>query len=84
MRGGWGRTVSAGRARAGAHTEKQQSIERVYRVPLLSEKDGFLTIREQTSFDLDKVRVLTPRSSPFSAANFVDALRRKCGIAALG
>ena len=47
--------VLSSRARAGAHTEKQQSIERVYRVPLLSEKDGFLIIREQTSFDLDKV-----------------------------
>ena len=35
--------------------EKQQEIERVYRVPLLPGKDGFLTIREQTSFDLDKV-----------------------------
>ncbi|RDX50268.1 hypothetical protein OH76DRAFT_1349222 [Lentinus brumalis] len=34
--------------------EKQQHIERVYRIPLHSEKDGFLTIREQTSFDLDK------------------------------
>ena len=41
-------------ARAG-NAEKQQEIERVYRVPLQPEKDGFLTIREQTSFDLDKV-----------------------------
>ncbi|EJF59360.1 hypothetical protein DICSQDRAFT_148570 [Dichomitus squalens LYAD-421 SS1] len=46
--------VLSSRARAGPHTEKQQSIERVYRVPLQPEKDGFLTIREQTSFDLDK------------------------------
>ena len=47
--------VLSSRARAGAHVEKQQSIERVFRVPLQTEKDGFLTIREQTSFDLDKV-----------------------------
>nr|VWO95929.1 Secreted protein 1 [Ganoderma boninense] len=46
--------VLSSRARTGAHAEKQQSIERVYRVPLQAEKDGFLTIREQTSFDLDK------------------------------
>ncbi|KAI0700024.1 putative methyltransferase-domain-containing protein [Cerioporus squamosus] len=41
------------RARAG-NLEKQQQIERVYRVPLQPNSDGFLTIREQTSFDLDK------------------------------
>ncbi|RPD52647.1 hypothetical protein L226DRAFT_460788 [Lentinus tigrinus ALCF2SS1-7] len=41
------------RARPG-NLEKQQQIERVYRVPLQPERDGFLTIREQTSFDLDK------------------------------
>ncbi|PIL25291.1 hypothetical protein GSI_13180 [Ganoderma sinense ZZ0214-1] len=46
--------VVSSRARAGPHAEKQQSIERVYRVPLQAEKDGFLTVREQTSFDLDK------------------------------
>lgn len=44
---------------------KQQEIERVYRVPLQSDRDGFLTVREQTSFDLDKVsrawRVLSDR-----------------------
>ena len=50
--------VLSSRARAGAHVEKQQSIERVFRVPLQTEKDGFLTIREQTSFDLDKVCIL--------------------------
>lgn len=49
------------RARPG-NAEKQQEIERVYRVPLQSEKDGFLTIREQTSFDLDKV--CRSRTSP--------------------
>ncbi|KAI0741358.1 putative methyltransferase-domain-containing protein [Daedaleopsis nitida] len=36
------------------YAEKQQAIERVYRVPLGSGKDGFLRVREQTSFDLDK------------------------------
>ena len=55
------------RARTGAHGEKQQSIERVYRIPLLVGKDGFLTIREQTSFDLDKVWILwlCARRSPW-------------------
>ncbi|KAH9921687.1 putative methyltransferase-domain-containing protein [Epithele typhae] len=42
-----------GRARPG-QAEKQQEIERVYRVPLGPDKDGFLKIREQTSYDLDK------------------------------
>lgn len=36
--------------------EKQQQIERVYRVPLQPERDGFLKIREQTSFDLSTLR----------------------------
>ena len=42
-------------SRARGAVEKQQEIERVYRVPLLPGRDGFLKIREQTSFDLDKV-----------------------------
>ncbi|KAI0640729.1 putative methyltransferase-domain-containing protein [Trametes meyenii] len=42
------------RARAGNTAEKQEQIERVYRIPLQSGENGFLTVREQTSFDLDK------------------------------
>ncbi|KAI0766645.1 putative methyltransferase-domain-containing protein [Trametes elegans] len=42
---------SRGRADA---AEKQEQIERVYRVPLQSGENGFITVREQTSFDLDK------------------------------
>ncbi|KAI0653003.1 hypothetical protein C8Q70DRAFT_1039423 [Cubamyces menziesii] len=38
------------RGRAG----KQEQIERVYRIPLQAGTNGFLTVREQTSFDLDK------------------------------
>ena len=41
------------RGRAG----KQEQIERVYRIPLQAGTNGFLTVREQTSFDLDKVRL---------------------------
>ncbi|KAI0369090.1 hypothetical protein BV20DRAFT_946812 [Pilatotrama ljubarskyi] len=42
------------RARGRGMGEKQEQIERVYRVPLPSSENGFLTVREQTSFDLDK------------------------------
>ena len=42
---------------ARARAEKQQEIERVYRIPLLPGRDGFLKVKEQTSFDLDKVCV---------------------------
>lgn len=35
--------------------EKQEQVERIYMVSLNSEREIFLTIREQTSFDLDKV-----------------------------
>ncbi|KAH9893559.1 putative methyltransferase-domain-containing protein [Cubamyces lactineus] len=38
------------RGRAG----KQEQIERLYRIPLQAGANGFLTVREQTSFDLDK------------------------------
>ena len=50
-------------ARGAGRAEKQQQIERVYRLPVLSHlhqsggRDAFLRIREQTSFDLDKVSV---------------------------
>lgn len=40
----------------GRTVEKQEQIERVYRVPLQTGENRFLTVREQTSFDLDKVR----------------------------
>ncbi|KAH9857281.1 putative methyltransferase-domain-containing protein [Lenzites betulinus] len=42
------------RGRGGAAVEKQEQIERVYRIPLPEGENGFLTVREQTSFDLDK------------------------------
>ena len=48
-------------ARGAGRAEKQQQIERVYRLPLPGHlhrsggRDAFLRIREQTSFDLDKV-----------------------------
>ncbi|KAI0351369.1 hypothetical protein OH77DRAFT_950098 [Trametes cingulata] len=42
------------RTRGGSAGEKQEQIERVYRVPLQAGENGFLTVREQTSFDLDK------------------------------
>ncbi|KAI0630629.1 putative methyltransferase-domain-containing protein [Trametes polyzona] len=42
------------RGKAGSGAEKQEQIERVYRIPLQSGENGFLNIREQTSFDLDK------------------------------
>lgn len=34
---------------------KQEKIERIYRIPLLSDQEKILQIVEQTSFDLDKV-----------------------------
>lgn len=38
---------------------KQDQIERVYRLPLIGDgQNAFLTIREQTSYDLDKVSSL--------------------------
>ncbi|KAI0676122.1 putative methyltransferase-domain-containing protein [Trametes maxima] len=42
------------RGRAGHGAGKQEQIERVYRIPLQPGENGFLTVREQTSFDLDK------------------------------
>ncbi|KAI9067953.1 hypothetical protein FKP32DRAFT_1643182 [Trametes sanguinea] len=42
------------RGRAAHAGEKQEQIERVYRVPLQAGENGFLTVREQTSYDLDK------------------------------
>ncbi|CDO69672.1 hypothetical protein BN946_scf184851.g60 [Trametes cinnabarina] len=42
------------RGRAAHAGEKQEQIERVYRLPLHAGENGFLTVREQTSFDLDK------------------------------
>lgn len=58
------------RGRGGAAVEKQEQIERVYRIPLREGENGFLTVREQTSFDLDKVRfTLIPRRQ---LANCVD------------
>jgi hypothetical protein len=40
---------------------KQEQIERVYRLPFQLSEDGHCSpiIREQTSFDLDKVRIAT-------------------------
>ncbi|KAI8996624.1 putative methyltransferase-domain-containing protein [Trametes punicea] len=42
------------RGRSASAAEKQERIERVYRVPLQAGENAFLTVREQTSFDLDK------------------------------
>ncbi|KAI0832023.1 putative methyltransferase-domain-containing protein [Trametes gibbosa] len=42
------------RWRGGGGMEKQEQIERVYRIPLQGGQNRFLTVREQTSFDLDK------------------------------
>jgi hypothetical protein len=42
-----------------AMARKQEQIERVYRFPIATEEeDVYLTVREQTSFDLDKVNKL--------------------------
>lgn len=37
---------------------KQEQIERIYRLPIPSNEDKFITVREQTSYDLDKVNML--------------------------
>jgi hypothetical protein len=38
-------------------TGKQEQIERIYGFPLKSKEDNtYLTVREQTSYDLDKVK----------------------------
>lgn len=36
---------------------KQEQIERIYRLPLHSNEDPFIIVREQTSYDLDKVAI---------------------------
>ncbi|PSR74072.1 hypothetical protein PHLCEN_2v10144 [Hermanssonia centrifuga] len=38
------------------NTTKQEQVERVYRIPGIGRDQVFLTVKEQTSFDLDKVR----------------------------
>ncbi|KAH9830026.1 putative methyltransferase-domain-containing protein [Rhodofomes roseus] len=37
-----------------AYSEKQEHVERIYRIPLNSSEQVFMRVKEQTSFDLDK------------------------------
>lgn len=43
-----------------AHAEKQEHVERVYRIPLRATEQVFMRVKEQTSFDLDKVSFGNP------------------------
>lgn len=60
------------------HTGKQEHVERIYRIALGATEQVFLRIKEQTSFDLDKVRLAI---SVLRDANHLR--KRKYGIVAL-
>lgn len=49
-------THRSSEVRGTAHAGKQEHIERIYRIPLHATEQVFMRIKEQTSFDLDKVR----------------------------
>lgn len=78
---------SARNAKGKAALGKQEQVERVYRVPVDVDQQVFITVREQTSFDLDKkvwdsgiglsswiVDLANEQSA--SAPPIVDAMRR--------
>ena len=46
-----------GRGKPPAGAGKQEQVERIYRVAVAGEQQAFMSIREKTSFDLDKVRL---------------------------
>lgn len=46
--------------RAASDHSKQEQVQRIYRVLTPAQEQIFLTVKEQTSFDLDKVRRMFP------------------------
>jgi protein N-lysine methyltransferase METTL21D len=61
---------------------KQEQIQRVYCIPMSDGEPAYLTVREQTSFDLDKVSYCNGGRSPRPEHPDAITNNRKYGIAA--